>query len=103
VNSPNQNSSNRLVSPSNVTTAILIGFLFVGHNTDWKMLHGRSSKSARSVALHGFAVSAEAARRQTPDARPATSPAVEQKFDPKSVVADSRPITHDGKSRREID
>ncbi len=48
MNLPNQKTWNEMASPSNLAMAALIGFLLVGHATDWKIL-GRKAK-ANSLA-----------------------------------------------------
>jgi hypothetical protein len=98
-NSPCQNSLSSWVSPSNVTIMLLVGFLFVGHGSDWKLLHGRSSSERPAAgSSHGFAL-----RASPPHDRRFDTPSGESGTGPNSFVADSRPQTHDGKSRREID
>lgn len=49
MNVPNEKSLSGLASPSNLAMAALVGFLFVGTATDWKMLHGRAPKSRLSA------------------------------------------------------
>ncbi len=50
MNDSHEKSERGLLSPSNVAAATLVGFLFAGHFTDWKMLRGRPSKSELSVS-----------------------------------------------------
>ena len=94
------NLSNKLASPSNMTIAVLVGFLFVGHTSDWRILHGRPARPARLEAAlpSGIPIGSKAQR-----VRPGESRLVEPGSSANSVVADNRPVIHDGKSRREID
>lgn len=47
-NLPDRKSWNAAASPSNLAMAALVGFLFLGQATDWKIL-GRKSKASSSV------------------------------------------------------
>jgi len=98
--SPQWNSSSTFASPSNVTIAVLVGFLFVGHTSDWKILHGRRARPARLEAAlpPGIPIGSKAQL-----VRPGAAWLLEPGTTAKSVVADNRPVIHDGKSRREID
>ncbi len=48
-NFPDRKSWNAAASPSNLAMAALVGFLFVGQATDWKILFGRKAKASSSV------------------------------------------------------
>ena len=74
LNFPDRKSWSAAASPSNLAMAALVGFLFVGQATDWKILFGRKSKASST------------------------------KSDPKSEVADRRSATREAqKSQRELD
>jgi hypothetical protein len=48
MNFPDRNTWSTAASPSNLAVAALVGFLFVGQATDWKIL-GRKAKVDSSV------------------------------------------------------
>ncbi len=87
-----------LLSPSNVAAATLVGFLFAGHFTDWKMLRRRPSKSE-------LLVSPGISKRPSQPVAPATGTGHPRDFEtkPESEVADSRVTIPDGKSRPRLD
>ena len=98
--SPHPNPANKWSSPSNATVTVLIGFLFVGHSSDWKMLHGRPSRSTRMNATGAPGLTAKSPTQH--DCLTGLH-LDEPRSNSKSVVADNRPVTHDRTSRREID
>jgi hypothetical protein len=101
MNQSSQRSLENLASPSNLAMATLVGFLFVGQSTDWKMLRGRPSKSTSSVAPLSADHSAHAARSYS-RLRTGAAP-VYLKVDRQSEVVDRRTPPHDAKSRQELD
>jgi len=96
-----QKSLEGLVSPSNLAMATLVGFLFVGQSTDWKMLRGRPSKSTTSVAPISAEHSLQSARAVS-RLRSGAAP-VYLKVDRQSEYVDRRTTPHDGKSRPALD
>ena len=51
MNQTGQKSLETLASPSNLAMATLVGFLFVGQSTDWKMLRGPRDESIFASAV----------------------------------------------------
>lgn len=95
MNQSSQKSLEALASPSNLAMATLVGFLFVGQSTDWKMLRGRSSKPATSLqSVHST--------RAYPRLRPGASP-VYLKVEGQSEVVDRRIVPREGVSRPALD
>ena len=118
-----QKSWNGLTSPSNLAMAALIGFLFVGQATDWKILFGRKSKSISSVKFGtpGLSQGHELSRTGVQHSRPVRARSLRDaalsdaalhdstlrgstRTDPNSEVADRRSLTREAqKSQRELD
>jgi hypothetical protein len=96
-----QKSLETFASPSNLAMATLVGFLFVGQSTDWKMLRGRPSKSTASVVPVSTEHSTHAVR--TYSRLRSGGAAVYLKVDRQSEVVDRRTPPPDGKSRQELD
>jgi hypothetical protein len=97
--SPGGNSMTSWLSPSNVTILVLAGFLFVGHSSNWDMLHGRTSSRRLNAASPGTGRVRSAVQSGfTSDFRQA-----ERATDSNSVVADNRPAASNGQNRRAID
>jgi len=108
---PDRRSWSAAASPSNLAMAALVGFLFVGQATDWKIL-GRRAKLQSSVKfgtpeVAGRAVGAGAydpravrtvtARKSAPSNATKGDPTLEE-------IADRRPATHEPrKSQQELD
>jgi hypothetical protein len=101
MNQAGQRSLEALASPSNLAMATLVGFLFVGQSTDWKMLRGRPSKSASSVAPLSPEHTAHATRTYS-RLRSGAAP-VYLKVDRQSEFVDRRTPLLEGKSRQELD
>jgi len=99
MNSPYWNSFSMWVSPSNVAIALLVGFLFFGRTSDWKMLRARPATS--SVAFANFR--GPGLRTLAQQERAAAGASCESRTTTDSVVADNRPATRDSKRRQEID
>jgi hypothetical protein len=101
MNQVGQKSLEGLASPSNLAMATLVGFLFVGQSTDWKMLRGRPSKSTTSVTPASSEHSLESARAFA-RLRSGAAP-VYLKVDRQAEFVDRRTAPHDGKSRPALD
>jgi hypothetical protein len=101
MNQAGQKSLEVLASPSNLAMATLVGFLFVGQSTDWKMLRGRPSKSTSSVAPFSPEHTAQAARSYS-RLRSGAAP-VYLKVDRQSEFVDRRTAPLEGKIRQELD
>lgn len=98
MNLPDRNAWSSAASPSNLAMAALVGFLFVGQATDWKIL-GRKARPDSSVKFGASAVTGMSAgtraqhSRQVPsEAEPKATPHDAALLDSNSeVVADRRP------------
>ena len=95
----NQKSWKELVSPSNLAMAALVGFLFAGQVTDWKILGRKKAnthvkfgtpESSRAWAQHSRHANAGFLRDSTVQRL--------TKADPKSEVADRRPANHEAQT-----
>ena len=101
MNQTGQKSLETLASPSNLAMATLVGFLFVGQSTDWKMLRGRPSKSTSSVAPFSPEQTAHATRAYS-RLRSGAAP-VYLKVDRQAEYVDRRTPPLESKSRQELD
>lgn len=91
------------VSPSNLALATLVGFLFVGQATDWKILFGRKS-TANSSMKFGTLDSARKRTQMASQVRSGSARGSSIMTDPKSEVADRRPAANEVRNgERELD
>ncbi len=92
---PSRRSFTGVTSPSNVVLAALVGFLFVGHGTDWKILRGRSARSVSAFAPAWLDHhSSESTKRQPPLLRASYSPPTKLQIDARSEIVDRRAPVH---------
>jgi S1-C subfamily serine protease len=98
-----QKAFRSFASPSNVAMAVLVGFLSVGYITDWKMLRGRTSKSAMAVTPDLPEHATCSINSRLGPVRSESGGAVSLQVAPRSQVADRRPASREGKSRPELD
>ncbi len=96
---PIETSMKSWLSPSNVTMAALVAFLFVGTATDWKILPGRAQKSRLSAKSGVSRHASPAVNARVLRSGPSSSAS-----DPVSDVADRRNALHEMQpDRREIE
>ena len=110
-NLPDRKAWSAAVSPSNLAMAALVGFLFVGQATDWKILFGRKAKANSSVKFG----SPELSRSGVHPSRHVRAGTVRDaalhapnlhapnKGDPNSEVADRRAAPREEKSPGDLD
>ena len=111
LNLPDRKSWSAAASPSNLAMAALVGFLFVGQATDWKILFGRKSKAISTVRFGMPELSGTFSRTGAQHSRHARAAFLRDapvhhstKADPNSEVADRRSATREAqKSQRELD
>lgn len=86
-----------LTSPSSLAIGLLVGFLFVGQMSDWKIIPNRASRPKSSVR---FGVEA----RRLPANQRSVGAALRGAYsDPVSEIVDRRDAHDAQKSQREID
>ena len=111
LNFPDRKSWSAAASPSNLAMVALVGFLFVGQATDWKLLFGRKSKAISTVRFGTPELSAGLSGAETHHSRHTRAAVLRDspmhnstKADPNSEVADRRSATREAqKSQRELD